>query len=71
MNLSVTGRLELQEKHTFQHLGSGGESSEERSGGEQGAKEERLFGILRSLSDLMCIRPESLSMLELQLSILN
>lgn len=32
MNLSVTGRLQLQEKHTFQHLGSGRESREEKSG---------------------------------------
>lgn len=30
MNLSVTGRLQLQEKHTFQHSGSGRESGEER-----------------------------------------
>lgn len=30
MNLSVTGRLQLQEKHTFQHLGSGRECKEEK-----------------------------------------
>lgn len=44
-------------------------------GGEQGAEEEQLFRILRSLSDLVCVRPkmvnESLSVLELQLYILD
>lgn len=62
LNLSVTGRLWLREKHTFQNLRSGRESRVEKSKraagtvrGEQGAKEERLFRILRRLSDLMCI----------------
>lgn len=36
MNLSVTGWLQLQEKHTFQHLGSGRES--------RGEEERELLG---------------------------
>lgn len=62
MNLSVTELLQLQEKHTFQHMESGGEGRVERAGaagtarggGEQGAKEEQLFRSLRGFSDLMC-----------------